>query len=580
MRRARVARIDLPALSMPTSKPSIGPPIDAARIDALRGAAGVRGLDLVIVYADREHSANINDLTGFDPRFEEAVLIVGPDGDPGILVGNECWGSAGAGPVPLRGHMLQDLSLPNQPRDRSRPLAEILGDEGVVAGARVGVIGWKRYIDPAHGLRTTNEVDQIAAFEHASCQTSDAAPDHRRPVSAAVIARNDLDIAPPACANLQPEKRRPAGSEEDHMHQSKRALMGVGGAAAIAASLMATGASMAQSPAASMASGEGITVGVSWNNFNEPRWAAFDEPAIKAALEAAGATYISTDAASSAEQQVSDVENLISQGADALIILAQDGTAILPAVQGAINQGIPVVAYDRLIENDKTLYLSFDNVGVGKIMAETIFPLVPKGNYAIIKGNQADANADFLRSGMEQVIGDAVASGDIVIPEACETYTDNWDPANAQTEMENCLTSTNNDIQAVLAENDGMAGGVIAALQAQGMAGTIPVSGQDGDPGALNRVALGTQTVSVWKDARALGKAAGEAAVALAADSNLADLAGTAPFTSPGGNTLTSEILAPTPITKDNLQVVVDAGVITQEALCQGVTAGSVTACP
>jgi D-xylose transport system substrate-binding protein len=357
------------------------------------------------------------------------------------------------------------------------------------------------------------------------------------------------------------------------MTQFKRGLVGLGAAALVAASF--AGTASAQSPAAG-----DLVVGVSWNNFNEPRWAAFDEPAIKAALTAAGAQYISTDAGSSAEQQLADVDNLISQGADALIILAQDGTAILPAVQSALDNGIPVVAYDRLIENPGTLYLSFDNVGVGKIMAETVFPLVPKGNYAIIKGNQADANADFLRSGMEEVIGAAVAAGDIVIPEACETYTDNWDPANAQTEMENCLTSVDNDIQAVLAENDGMAGGVIAALDAQGMAGTIPVSGQDGDPGALNRVAKGTQTVSVWKDARELGKAAGEAAAALAANPDLAALAGTAPFTSPGGNSLTSVILAPTPVTQDNLQVVVDAGVITQADLCQGVTAGSVAACP
>lgn len=351
----------------------------------------------------------------------------------------------------------------------------------------------------------------------------------------------------------------------------KRGLVGLGAASIVAAGLMG-GTAVAQD--------DQLIVGVSWNNFNEPRWAAFDEPAIKAALEAAGAQYISTDAGSSAEQQLTDVENLISQGADALIILAQDGTAILPAVKGALDQDIPVVAYDRLIEDAGALYLSFDNVGVGRIMAETIFPLVPKGNYAIIKGNQADANSDFLRAGMEEVIGAAVAAGDIVIPEACETYTDNWDPANAQTNMENCLTSVNDDIQAVLSENDGMAGGVIAALDARGMAGSIPVSGQDGDPGALNRVALGTQTVSVWKDARMLGKAAGEAAAALAANPDLAALAGTAPFTSPGGNTLTSIILAPTPVTQDNLQVVIDAGVITQEALCQGVTAGSVAACP
>jgi D-xylose transport system substrate-binding protein len=353
----------------------------------------------------------------------------------------------------------------------------------------------------------------------------------------------------------------------------KRTWAGLGVLTLAAGVIVAPGAAVAQSPAA-----DGITVGVSWNNFNEPRWAAFDKPAIQAAVAAVGGNYIETDAASSPEQQLTDVENLIAQGADALIILAQDGTAILPAVQGAIDQGIPVVAYDRLIENPGALYLSFDNVGVGTAMANVIFPLVPEGNYAIIKGNQADANADFLRSGMEQVIGDAVKSGAIVIPGGCEEYTDNWDPANAQTNMENCLTSVDNDIDAVLAENDGMAGGVIAALEAQGLA--IPVSGQDGDPGALNRVAKGTQTVSVWKDSRQLGTAAGEAAAALAANPDLAALAGTAPFTSPGGNELTSIILAPTPVTKDNVQVVVDAGVIDQATLCADVTPGSVAACP
>src|SRR5690606_1828482 len=147
-----------------------------------------------------------------------------------------------------------------------------------------------------------------------------------------------------------------------------------------------------------------IVVGVSWNNYNEERWARWDEPAIQAALDEAGAEYISSDAGSSAEKQLADVENLISQGADALIILAQDGTAILPAVQSALEQGIPVVAYDRLIEDPGALYVTFDNVGVGRLMAEVIYEMVPTGNYVIIKGNQADANADFLREGFEQVI--------------------------------------------------------------------------------------------------------------------------------------------------------------------------------
>jgi D-xylose transport system substrate-binding protein len=321
-----------------------------------------------------------------------------------------------------------------------------------------------------------------------------------------------------------------------------------------------------------------LVIGVSWNNYNEERWALWDEPAIQAALDEAGAEYISTDAGSSAEQQLTDVENLITDGADALIILAQDGDAIQPAVQSAIDQGIPVVAYDRLIENEGALYITFDNIGVGRLQAEVIYDLVPEGNYVIIKGNSADANADFLREGYDQVIADAVDAGDITI--VGETYTDNWDPALAQTEMEQFLTESDNDIQAVLSENDGMATGVVSALEAQGLAGNVPVSGQDGDQTALNRVALGTQSVSVWKDARELGTAAGQAAVALAQGTALADVSGVVQFDSPGGNSMTSILLEPIAITQENLNLVLDAGWIDEEALCASVESGTVDACP
>ncbi len=323
--------------------------------------------------------------------------------------------------------------------------------------------------------------------------------------------------------------------------------------------------------------GGGITVGVSWNNYNEERWAKWDEPAIQDALQAGGAEYISTDAGSSAEQQLTDVENLISQGADALIILAQDGEAILPAVQSAVEQGIPVIAYDRLIEDPGALYVTFDNVEVGRMQAEAVLAQVPKGNYVYIKGNSADANADFLRSGQQEVLQDAEDAGDI--KNVGETYTDNWDPALAQTEMEQFLTENDNDVQAVVAENDGMAGGAVAALEAQGLAGQVAVSGQDGDAAALNRIALGTQTVDVWKDSRELGKAAGEAAVALANGAALGDVEGTVAFDSPGGNSMTAILLTPIAITPDNLNVVLDAGWITQEELCQGVKPGKVDAC-
>ncbi len=326
------------------------------------------------------------------------------------------------------------------------------------------------------------------------------------------------------------------------------------------------------------AAGGDCVVGVSWNNYQEERWAKFDEPAIKAAVEAGGGTYISNDAKSSAETQASNIENLMSQGANVLVVLAQDGTAVKPSVASAISNGVPVIAYDRLIEDENALYITFDNVEVGRLQAQTIFDLVPSGNYIIIKGNQADANADFLRAGYEEIIGEAVTAGDITI--VGETYTDNWDPAIAQTQTEQFLTAANNDVQAILSENDGMAGGVVAALQAQGLAGQVPVSGQDGDQAALNRVALGTQAVSVWKDARELGTAAGEAAVQLCANPDASAVADTAPFTTPGGIDVTSIQLTPIPITQDNLDVVIDAGWTDTANVCQGVEAGSVAVCP
>jgi len=336
------------------------------------------------------------------------------------------------------------------------------------------------------------------------------------------------------------------------------------------------GATTAAASGGSAAAG-GCTVGVSWNNYQEERWAKFDEPAIKEAVEAGGGKYISNDAKSSAETQASNVENLISQGANVLIILAQDGTAIKPSVANAIQNGVPVIGYDRLIEDPGALYITFDNVEVGKLEAESVFKAQPTGNYIIIKGNKADANADFLRSGYDMVIKDAVDKGDIKI--VGETYTDNWDPAKAQTETEQFLTAANNDVQAVLSENDGMAGGVVAALAAQGLAGKVPVSGQDGDQAALNRVGLGTQALTVWKDARLLGKTAGEAAIQLCKDKDASKVTGTKPFTTPGGVGVSSVFLTPQTITQDNLNLVIDAGWTTKDNVCKGVTAGTVTVC-
>ncbi len=328
-------------------------------------------------------------------------------------------------------------------------------------------------------------------------------------------------------------------------------------------------AALLASTLASTAFAQDMTVGVSWSNFQEERWKT-DEAAVKAALEAAGVGYISADAQSSSAKQLSDVESLIAQGADALILLAQDTQAIIPAVELAASEGIPVVAYDRLIEDPRALYITFDNVEVGRMQARAVFEAQPEGNYVMIKGSPTDPNADFLRGGQQEVLQEAIDSGAITI--VGEAYTDGWIPANAQRNMEQILTATDNGVDAVVASNDGTAGGVVAALTAQGMEG-IPVSGQDGDHAALNRVAKGTQTVSVWKDARELGRSAGEAAVALIGGAGLAEV-GQTMFTTPGGVEVNAIFLEPIPVTQDNLAVVSEAGWIDVETLCQGVTDG------
>lgn len=323
------------------------------------------------------------------------------------------------------------------------------------------------------------------------------------------------------------------------------------------------------------AQAKGEVVGVSWSNFQEERWKK-DETAIKAALEAAGARYISADAQGSNEKQLADIEGLIVKGAKALIILAQDASAILPAVNKAKEARVPVVAYDRLIQDSGVLYLTFDNVEVGRMQARALLAVKPKGNYVFIKGSPTDPNANFLNGGQREVLKAAMDKGDIKI--VGEQYTDSWAPENAQKNMEQILTRNNNKVDAVVASNDGTAGGVVAALRAQNLVG-IPVSGQDGDVAALNRVAKGEQTVSVWKDARELGKAAGSFAAQMAAGTRLADVKGASMWT--GGSKklpIPSVFLKPLPITRDNLKLVIDAGWATKAQVCAGVDAAKAPA--
>jgi D-xylose transport system substrate-binding protein len=348
------------------------------------------------------------------------------------------------------------------------------------------------------------------------------------------------------------------------------------------------------------------SVGVSWNNFQQPRWAAHDKPNIEQTVEAGGGHYTDKDANLSSEQQATDIQTMVNQGVNVLIVLAQDTTAALPAISAAEQAGVKVIAYDRLIEDPTVLYITFDNVAVGKDEAAAVLAKVPTGNYVLIKGDQGDPNAStFLPQGWKDAgLLDKVASGDITIQNATGTtypadygtFTDAWKTETAQSNMEAIIdsaTSNGKKIDAILAENDSTALGVVGAETAKSMA-YVPLSGQDGDTANLNNVALGKQYVDIWKNANELGKAAGAAALALCAGGSMANLtlqsglidpavAPTAgltaqPFTTPGNNTVSSFILQPTPITADNLQVVLDQSWVTKDDLCKDVDTSSATA--
>lgn len=323
------------------------------------------------------------------------------------------------------------------------------------------------------------------------------------------------------------------------------------------------GAAMAQ---------DDITVGVSWFKFADERW-KIDEAGIKSVLDEAGATYISADANFSPEKSVADIENLITRGADVLIIMSGVSDAVGPVVGQALAEGIPVVAYDQLIEVPGTFYVSFDARSVGEELANGMLSVAPEGNYAIIKGDSGDPNTLQMFDAYQTVMQPHYDSGEITV--VGEQFIDGWRPETAKDTIEQILTANNNDVNAVMVMNDGMASGVAEALEEQGL--EIPLSGQDGAPGALNRIARGQQTFTIWKNAFELGETAATVALALAKGDEV-DGAGTFDG-GPQGVALDALLLPVTRIDRDNLSKTVDIGWATTDRICAGVNDNPPSVC-
>ncbi len=257
-----------------------------------------------------------------------------------------------------------------------------------------------------------------------------------------------------------------------------------------------------------------IRIGVSVGHTQKERWQR-EISLFRQFADEHGFELMVQSAENNSDNQVKQCENLFNQGIDVLVIQSLDASAVSPIIDAAKEEGIPVIAYDRFAMNcDLDYYITFDSVKVGATQAKFVTDKCPKGNYIWLKGGPEDNNAHLVAQGQESVLRPYIERGDIKV--VLEQWCKGWDPNEALRHTENGLTVANNDIQAVIASNDGTAGGAIQALDAQGLAGIVPISGQDADLAACQRIVEGLQTVTVYKPLAKLNRAAMELAVALA----------------------------------------------------------------
>ncbi|MBN1231356.1 MAG: substrate-binding domain-containing protein [Anaerolineales bacterium] len=262
------------------------------------------------------------------------------------------------------------------------------------------------------------------------------------------------------------------------------------------------------------AGGEKVKVGLSFSDFATERWKN-EEILMRGLLEDLGYEVLSQEANHDVKLQNDQIDNMVAQGAKALIVVAEDGDAVVTAVDAAADAGVIVLAYDRLIKTDKiAAYLSFNNVEVGRQQADGVMKALDIENWSgdpakvvMLGGSPTDNNAILFRQGQMEIVQPYVDAGKIEI--VADQWVENWDAAKAVSLMENILVAAP-EIDAVVASNDGTALGALQAMAAQGLAGVAPISGQDATADGCNSIVKGELTVTIMKDIRNLGPLAVE----------------------------------------------------------------------
>ncbi|WP_340082089.1 D-xylose ABC transporter substrate-binding protein [Terribacillus sp. FSL K6-0262] len=260
--------------------------------------------------------------------------------------------------------------------------------------------------------------------------------------------------------------------------------------------------------------GDKLKIGLSVSDLTLERW-QHDRDFFVEKAEELGAEVLVQSADGDEAKQLSQIQNMLSQDIDTLVIIAINSDALSTVVDQAKAEGISVLSYDRLINGaDIDAYVSFDNVRVGEMQAEYLTEQVPTGKYFLMGGSPTDNNAKLFREGQLNILQPLVDSGDIEI--IGDQWVKNWDANEALKIMENALTANKNDVDAVVASNDSTAGGAIQALEAQGLAGKVAISGQDADLSGVQRIAEGTQTMTIYKPIKEIATKSAEVAVQLA----------------------------------------------------------------
>ncbi|MCX7708585.1 MAG: substrate-binding domain-containing protein [Clostridia bacterium] len=296
-----------------------------------------------------------------------------------------------------------------------------------------------------------------------------------------------------------------------------------------------------------------VKIGFSMATLQEERWQRDRDIFVAKAKEMGGDVIVQT-ANNNSDDQIDQVKFLLEQDIDILLIVPHDAEKASAAVQLAKKSGIKVIAYDRLVKNANVdLYLSFDNVKVGEMMAEYIYRKVPTGNYIIINGAKTDHNSYMFNQGYKKVLKPYIDKGFISVIN--EIWTEDWRPEDAFNCVEKTLQKGIN-INAIIAANDSLAGAAIEALAEQRLAGKVEVAGHDADISGCQRVAEGTQLMTIYKPIEIIAEKAAEISIRMAkgkdfhANSEINDGKYNVPY----------EMIEPVLITKSNLEETVIKG--------------------